>query len=54
MYTMTTIRAKVSRSGADRLHIEIPKIYFDKLPRGTVVVIRPLKEVQDDESKRNN
>jgi len=50
---MATIRATVRKYGTGRLHIEIPKLYLDKFRENTVVVVRPLKEVEEDEYNRN-
>jgi len=37
-------RAKVRKYGDNRLCIEIPKLYFDKFPAGTVVDIKEVKK----------
>jgi len=47
------VRATVRRYGTGRLHIEVPKLYIDKFPEGTVVTVTPLKEAKDDEGKRD-
>jgi len=45
------VRATVSKNGNNRLHIEIPRLYIDKFPAGTVVSVKPLNEVNKDENE---
>ena len=38
-----TMRAKVTKIGNERIHIEIPRIYYDEFKAGDIVEVIPAK-----------